>query len=260
MWESFSFKELYNVVIKATYPIEMQGRVIEPGEVICVFDKIQIANFQEVVRLTTASGGYGNAAHIYWENVSHIPIDFVQGVFSKEQFALMTNAKLLAKPSGEDLIFTQREILETNDESKIVLKSSPLNPIFCYDADGVKITEYAVNDRELTFDTPYKKIVVDYQTSYAGNYSVLNFGQGLIDGYVSLQAKTRVKDDITGHTRTGLIKIPKLKILSNLSIRLGSNANPMVGLMRAHAIPEGRRSAGRAMELYILDNDIDSDM
>jgi hypothetical protein len=36
----FGLKELYDLTLKATYPIEMQGRKFEPGEVIARFDKI----------------------------------------------------------------------------------------------------------------------------------------------------------------------------------------------------------------------------
>ena len=45
MSNEFGLKELYSVVLKATYPIEMEGRKFEPGEVIARFDKIQIDGF-----------------------------------------------------------------------------------------------------------------------------------------------------------------------------------------------------------------------
>jgi hypothetical protein len=40
MNNEFGLKELYSVVLKATYPIEIGGRIFEPGEVIARFDKI----------------------------------------------------------------------------------------------------------------------------------------------------------------------------------------------------------------------------
>ena len=48
MNNEFGLKELYDVSLKATYPIETNGRKIEVGEVIAAFDKIQLANFQEI--------------------------------------------------------------------------------------------------------------------------------------------------------------------------------------------------------------------
>jgi hypothetical protein len=44
MATEFGLKELYEVIIRTTYPIEVSGKTIEAGETIAVFDKIQIAN------------------------------------------------------------------------------------------------------------------------------------------------------------------------------------------------------------------------
>ena len=60
MTNELNFKELYSVSLKATYPIEVGGRLIVPGETVASFDKVQIANFQEIKNVTSASGGYGN--------------------------------------------------------------------------------------------------------------------------------------------------------------------------------------------------------
>jgi hypothetical protein len=40
MNNEFGLKELSEFTLKATYPIEMDGRIFEPGEVIARFDKI----------------------------------------------------------------------------------------------------------------------------------------------------------------------------------------------------------------------------
>ena len=40
MEQSIGFKELYEVSLKATYPIEVNGEAIEIGETIAVFDSI----------------------------------------------------------------------------------------------------------------------------------------------------------------------------------------------------------------------------
>ena len=48
MTNELNFKELYEVSLKTTLPIEVGGEKIEAGETVAFFDKIQIANFQEV--------------------------------------------------------------------------------------------------------------------------------------------------------------------------------------------------------------------
>jgi hypothetical protein len=100
MTNELGFKELYEVSLKSTLPIEMGGIKIEPGETVAFFDNIQIANFQEVKNIASANGGWDNRAHIYWETTKEIKINFTQGVFSKLQLALMSNASLI-KNEGE---------------------------------------------------------------------------------------------------------------------------------------------------------------
>ena len=63
----FGLKELYDLTLKATYPIDIAGRRFETGEVIARFDKIQIANFKEIVSRVSANGGYANQARVIWE-------------------------------------------------------------------------------------------------------------------------------------------------------------------------------------------------
>ena len=103
MNNELGFKELYEVSLKATLPIEVSGEKIEVGETIASFDKIQIANFQEIKSVASANGGWDNRAHIYWESTKEIKINFVQGIFSKMQLALMTNTNLVQN-NGEQII------------------------------------------------------------------------------------------------------------------------------------------------------------
>jgi hypothetical protein len=92
MTNELNFKELYEVSLKATYPIEVSGNSIEPGETIASFDKILIANFQEIKQSASANGGFDNRSHIYWDTTKEVKISFAQGIFSKTHLALMTNA------------------------------------------------------------------------------------------------------------------------------------------------------------------------
>jgi hypothetical protein len=43
-------------------------------------------------------------------------------------------------------------------------------------------------------------------------------------------------------------------------MRLGKNANPVVANLRAKAIPSGDRQNTTVMDLFFLNDDIDSDM
>jgi hypothetical protein len=43
----------------------------------------------------SANGGKNNQPLIYWDSTKELKISFTQGVFSKTQLALMSNAKLI---------------------------------------------------------------------------------------------------------------------------------------------------------------------
>lgn len=82
MNNELGMKELYEVTLKATYPIEVSGKTFEVGETLMRFDKIQIANFSEKKDFLAASGGYENAPRVWWEETKEIGISIIQGVFS----------------------------------------------------------------------------------------------------------------------------------------------------------------------------------
>jgi hypothetical protein len=261
MDNNIGFKELYEVSLKATYPIEMGDRKIEVGETIAVFDKIQIGNFEEKKNFISANGGYDNRARIWWEETKEIRVNFAQGVFSKSHLTLMTNAKWIENEGQSIVNINRREEVETDGSGSATVKYPITKPVFVYDKEtGKRITEFTYTENSITIGQSYKEIVVDYYYSYDNGYSILSFGRMLTNGYLSLEGKTRVKDDITGQVTTGIIKIPKLKLLSNLSMRLGQDAVPLVGRLDAIAVPTGERGHKKVMELIFLNDDIDSDM
>jgi hypothetical protein len=75
-----------------------------------------------------------------------------------------------------------------------------------------------------------------------------------------LEGKSRVKDDITGKTHTVLLRIPRLKLVSDLSMRLGREAGPLLANFSAIAYPESVGRDKKIMEMLFLDDDIDTDM
>jgi len=98
---------------------------------------------------------------------------------------------------------------------------------------------------------------MNYRFSYTNGGSVAEIGKAALNGFLELEAKTRVKDDTSGAITTGIIKIPKLKLMSGLSMHLGSSASPVVGNFSGIGLPVGSRGNSYVMEFYFLNNDID---
>ena len=260
MSNEFGMKELYSVYLKTTYPMRINGKTFEEGEIIAAFDKIQLANFQEIQKMVSANGGFDNRPHVVWKTTKEVDFIFSQGIFSKEQMALLTGANLVK--TGEQVVLTERQKVETDENGKFELKNLPYEYLFIYDNNGNKVPFSRIEriDKEVQImGSIYEELICDYDFIYDAKISELVIGQELVKGYLSLEARTRVKDDITGHTRTGIIKIPQLKLMSDLSMRLGENASPQMGTFKAIGYPIGSRGDSKVMEVLFLEDDIDSD-
>lgn len=261
MITEFGLKELYDVTIRPTYTIEISGKTIQPGEIICAFDKVQIANIQEIKNNVAARGGWDNRGLVYWDSTREVRINFTQGIFSKTQFTLLTGAKLISRTQNDVVRLTCREELESDEDKVITLSHAAVTPIFVYDLlTGAKLTFTQVDGTHLLIDTAFETIVVDYLYEYDNGVKMAIIGQALTNGFLTLEGRSRIKDDETGHTHTVILYIPKLKLMSDLSMRLGQNAAPQIGRFDAIAVPTGGRKDTEVMRVLFLDDDIDSDI
>ena len=260
MSSEFSFKDFENVLIKSTYDIEVGTRTIHEGEVIARFDRIQIAGLREVKEYITAHGGLGDRNLVYWETTKQLDLTFSQGVFSKEQFSMMLNSKLFSIEDDKALELTEYEEVETNQNGVAKLKHIPLRDLFVYNKATGAAAMYTITDDEINTGNSYEDLIVTYIYNYTRGAKVCRIGQRLLNGFVSLEGRTRVKDDETGRIVTGIIKIPKLKLMSDLSIKLGTQASPIVGTFKGAGIPVGSGRSSYVSEFCFLEDDIDSDL
>lgn len=256
-----SFKSLEDVRLKATYNIEIGNRNFEEGETIARFDKIDISGLSELKDYVAARGGFDNRGLVFWETTKELQLSFSQGVFSNTQFSLLNNAKLLTYDQNESIPISFTEELESDETGLITTKYDPIyGSIFIYDkSTGDKLSWYLV-DEKIKIESGFKDVVVDYKYNYENGGDVVQIGRRLLNGFVELEGKTRVKDDTSGLITTGIIRIPKLKLMSGLSIRLGARANPVVANFSAVGVPVGSRTGSYVAEFVFLNNDIDSDM
>ena len=255
-----SFEVLENVYLKTTQNIETGGKVFGAGEVIAKFDKIQIANINEVKSYVSANGGYDNRGHVFWETTRAVKINFSQGVFSKTQFGILNNSKIIKIEEDEPLLITTSVEAESDEIGVIRLDPEPVDQLFIYAKDNGEKIEWQPAGNNIKISERYKDVVAIYRYNYLNGAMVARIGQPFLNGFLELEGTTRVKDDTSGLITTGIIRIPKLKLMSGLSIRLGAQANPVVGNFSAECVPIDSRKSSSVMEIYFLDEDIDSDM
>ena len=262
MENEFGMQELYFVQLKSTSIIEINGRTIAAGEVIAAFDNIQTANFKDIHREVSAQGGYQNRKLVVWNRTEGVNLIFTQGIFSKTQLGLMNNTRLVDISDNQVVRIAQRDELETDSEGKITLTHTPIDAwIFVYNKEtGEKLTGLSmIDEKTLQTSLVYKDVIVDYEYGYDNGASASFIGEDIFEGYVTLEGRTRIKDDITGETHTAIIYIPKLKITSDFNLTLGQNAQPVVGKFEATALSVGGAKHSKALEIYFLDEDIDRD-
>ena len=258
-----SFKTLEQVHLKATQNIEVGGRTFEPGETIAYFDKIQISNLKELKEYVAARGGYGNKGLVYWETTHELKFTFTQGVFSKTQFGILNNAKVINIEEEEPLLITKVEELEVDEYGQFHTAEEPYDGLFVYLKDSgqkIQVLTKVGTLLEVSTEYAYQNVVVMYRYNYMGGGTVAKIGQRCLRGFLELEGKTRVKDDTSGLITTGIITIPKLKLMSGLSMKLGAQANPVVGTFEGVGVPVGSRSESYVATFSFLNDDIDSDM
>ncbi len=258
--DNFSgIKELYDVSIRLNSPLEFNGRKFNTNETLLLFETAEIADITERKSSVQARGGYHNNALINWETDKEMNFAISHGVLSPVSWALLSNSKI-EMPKTKSVSYNELvHIIEDNDYYYVDLKYKPnhcnciigaqgnpcneplpmgrrpelmLKPlppsrekfIFVYDQEtGQRIDDFEIYENRLFFKRPYRKVYVDYTFEYEDKIKVIKVGDRLFNGFLSLTGKMSVKDEMSGEVTTAILEIPKIKLSSNLSMRLGKN-------------------------------------
>ena len=115
------------------------------------------------------------------------------------------------------------------------LMLKPLPPsktkyIFCYDVEtGQRVRNFKFYNNRVFFERAYRKVLIDYTFTFKGEeIKTIEVGNRLFNNYLRLDAKFNAKNENSGEVSTGIIEIPKLKLSSSLSMRLGKDTNEAV--------------------------------
>lgn len=251
-------KELYDIIIKTTYPMKIGDRVLEKGEVVAAFDSIQLGNLKEQQKLVAASGGIHNIPRVFWKSPKPLEITFVNGTFSKHDFEVFNNAGFI-KENDMPVELTKRLYLESN-ENGIITLSNNIKNIFIYDDDRNKINDYNIENNKIINLSPFTFYNIDYTFDYINPYNKFMIGQDIATGFLELECKTQITNIYTNKKQTMILKIPKLKLTSNMNLILGEKASPLVSEFTALGIPTGNKGNEYVLEGFLLDEDIDSQL
>ena len=252
----YGIKELYSVALKATYNMEVNGKIYEEGETILRFDKIQIASLSEVNYTNAAMGGKDNKTLITWDNTKEVHFVCSEGVLSRTSLSILSNSKLIDKTENEVIpVPILGEEIEP-ENGVIKLKHMPNGTGFIYSKETGEKLYSQLNQQTYPIQ---ETVIADYYYDYGGDVQTMEVGNKLFKGYVKLEGKMRLKDDTDGHDKTVIVEIPRIKIASSLALRLGRNSSPTVGNFSFIGYPVGLRGSQKVCYLHFLNDDIDSD-
>lgn len=256
----FGVKELYDVTFKLNYSDRIFGRDYEKDEVILRFDRIDMAVLNEYRTRTAATGGYLNRVQVYWDEPRAMNFTFTSGVTSKQMLSILTNNHLINKAKINVPIKEEINVIGI-DSYKLKFPINLDKPYFLYrDNEKLNRDEYYFENNILYInDKKYNNLLLDYYT-LKEEQNILRIGQNFIGGFLKMEGKTRLKDDIDGQEKTGIITIPKLRIMSDLSIRLGKYESPNIYNFNIEGQPTEGRYGAYICDIQFLDTDIDADI
>ena len=277
----FGIKELYSVTLKPTLDMKINGIYFRKNEPIITFDKIQVAYLNENKRRWYAHGGYGDRILVTWENTTSIGMRFSEGVISKTGLSMLSNSKLLTHQQ-DDILIPYNETIEKSElengdlaqdhsvwrievkypihgdkENTFIRRNGVRVPDECFDIDDNDPHIIYISMKYMTEDDGIYEVYYDYE--YTNEYDNLSIGERAVKGFLCLTGRTRLKDDQTGKESTALIEIPKLKLTSDLTMRLGSAVTPYIYDFSIMGYPVGDRGHEYVCRYTFLNEDIDAD-
>ena len=297
----FGHKELYEVVLRAKTPMYFGDRYIEADEPILYFENVNMSVLSEQNRPVFARGGFGNMPRVIWDERSEVQFQMIEGVMSSVGMSMLLSANVLSQKDKQPLYIHMKEgpylamqtynkkiKEETKEIPYIELTHAPImypnkkTFIFKFERKAIQqkiygeyIPEYKDglgvvhhNVMGLFFDKKLEEpaeigseYVIDYYYKYEDEALIYSVEKERFNGLFTLEAKFYSKDENEGNNYTNILYMPKVRIVSNINLRLGERADPTVSTFNIIGLPETvGDQKNLIMEITRLGVDIDADI
>lgn len=290
MDEYFGHKELYEVILRAKTPMQFGSRKIESEEPVLYFNNVNMSLLSEQNRPVFARGGWANMPRVIWDERTEATFQMTEGVMSSVGMSILLSANVTTQTKDEPLYVPMKEgpfSLDVN--GGVILKHWPVDHtikksfIFDYDREAVQEKKYGklITNKEDPLDPghflPYvqifddknletpadnsRKYVIDYYYKYEQEALIYSVQKERFNGLFTLEAKFYSKDENEGLNYTNVLFMPKVRVVSNINLRLGERADPTVSTFNIVGLPEtvGNKK-NLILEIIRLQDDIDSDI
>lgn len=285
----FGVKELYEVVLKAKVPMQFGSRRLEEGEPVLYFENVSISMLSERNSPIMARGGWSNMPRVIWEDRSEVTFSLTEGVMSSISMGILLSANMTEKQEGTSIAVPIREgPFELDTGGGFYLNHYPILPpqkkvfIYEYERDVGQRKVYGTIDKTrynpLTGETePYiilfddkqktieadatKHYMVDYYYEYKDEALIYLIQKERFNGLFTLEGKFYSKDENGGLNYTNLIYMPKVRVVSDINLRLGERADPTTSVFNIVGMPEKTDDSNNLIvRITRLNQDIDADI
>lgn len=244
--QNFGVKDLIDVAVKAASPFRFGEREVEVGEPLLYFETVQLADLSQSSTMVAARGGRENLIRVTWEKNSDTTFRIMNGVMSSMGFFLLTNSRVVVAPEDDSVFVPYNEVivLDEKGQAQTEYAPAPQRPIFAYDYKNDtfqgKITPITVEDNVVSCGAAHahKNVFVSYYFDYGDNALLYVVDRNRFNGLVSIEGKLETKGEIDGVNGTMLVTMPRAKIVSNLALRVGESAQPVVSRFDLVATPK----------------------
>lgn len=264
----FGIKDLYEVTLRANISMNFGFRKIEAGEPVLYFENVNMANLSEGNHPIVAKGGWGNMPHVVWEDRAEMTFSLSEGVISSTGMGILTSARVLNNKKDGNVYVPCKEgpkYLNKDNSFKIKHIVSPQKKSFCYSFSRDCIQEkkeYTLNEKTVTVlnPKPNEQYIFDYYYRYGDEALIYLIEKERFNGNFSLEGKFYSKDENEGLDYTNLLIMPKVRIVSDINLRLGETASPTVSVFNIIAMPSPtERGRNTLVEIIQLNEDVDED-
>ena len=286
----FGIKELSEVVLKAHDPMRFGSRRLEAGEPVLYFEKVNMAVLNERQSAIMARGGWSNMPRVIWEDRSEVQFSLTEGVMSSISMGILLSAAVSeTKTAEETLLIPKREGPFELENGRIYITHQPVlyptKKVFIYEykrgvaqqkvfgeldpendrynsfLDQNEICIKVFKDKEKNAADATKEYIVDYYYEYKDEALLYTIQKERFNGLFTLEGKFYSKDENDGLNYTNLIYMPKVRVVSDINLRLGERADPTTSVFNIIGLPEnvGGNKKNLILEITRLSEDIDAE-
>ena len=106
-----------------------------------------------------------------------------------------------------------------------------------------------------------KKYVVDYYYEYRDEALIYTVQKERFNGLFTLEGKFYSKDENEGKNYTNMMYMPKVRVVSNINLRLGERADPTVSTFSIIGLPDNSHGKNNLiLDIIRLGQDVDGDI